>query len=164
MTAHARVVPGAGRGDPDIMVVFDAGYEPARLAWLLRDLPVQVLGRLGTNRVLRQAPPPRRPGQMGPPMRHGRELKLSDDAACPGPDVHTTTQTSRYGAADARAWHRIVQFEHRRDVQEEAIDLILITHFHGDHFAGLPFLLLDAQFTRRTRPLAAPRPGQPGGD
>ena len=94
-------------GDPDIMVIFDAGYEPARLAWLLRDLPVRVLGRLGTNRVLRQAPPPRRPGQMGPPMRHGRELKLSDDAACPGPDVHTTTQTSRYGAADARAWHRM---------------------------------------------------------
>ena len=79
------------------MVIFDAGYEPARLAWLLRDLPVQVLGRLGTNRVLRQAPPPRRPGQMGPPMRHGCELKLSDDAACPGPDVHTTTQTSRSG-------------------------------------------------------------------
>jgi DDE superfamily endonuclease len=94
-------------GDPDILVIFDAGYEPARLAWLLRDLPVQVLGRLGTNRVLRQAPPPRQPGQMGRPVRHGRELKLSDDAACPGPDVHTTTQTSRYGAADARAWHRM---------------------------------------------------------
>jgi hypothetical protein len=94
-------------GDPDIMVIFDAGYEPARLAWLLADLPVQVLGRLGTNRVLRQAPPPRRPGQMGPPVRHGCELRLSDDAACPGPDVHTTTQTSRYGAADARAWHRM---------------------------------------------------------
>src|SRR5262245_52564191 len=94
-------------GDPDILVIFDAGYEPARLAWLLADLPVQVLGRLGTNRVLRQAPPPRQPGQMGRPVRHGRELKLSGDAACPGPDVHTTTQTSRYGAADARAWHRM---------------------------------------------------------
>jgi ribonuclease BN (tRNA processing enzyme) len=35
----------------------------------------------------------------------------------------------------------------------DGIDLILITHFHGDHFAGLPFLLLDAQFTRRSRPL-----------
>src|SRR5712664_356755 len=58
-------------GDPGIMVIFDAGYEPARLAWLLRDLPVQVLGRLGTNRVLRQAPPPRRPGQMGRSLRHG---------------------------------------------------------------------------------------------
>jgi ribonuclease BN (tRNA processing enzyme) len=44
-------------------------------------------------------------------------------------------------------------------IEREPIDLILITHFHGDHFAGLPFLLLDAQFTRRTRPLviAGPR-------
>ena len=39
-----------------------------------------------------------------------------------------------------------------------AIDVILITHFHGDHFAGLPFLLLDAQFTRRTRPLVIAGP------
>jgi ribonuclease BN (tRNA processing enzyme) len=38
-------------------------------------------------------------------------------------------------------------------IARDAIDLILITHFHGDHFAGLPFLLLDAQFTRRSRPL-----------
>ena len=38
------------------------------------------------------------------------------------------------------------------------IDLILITHFHGDHFAGLPFLLLDAQFSRRRRPLAIAGP------
>jgi len=41
----------------------------------------------------------------------------------------------------------------RLAIARDAIDLILITHFHGDHFAGLPFLLLDAQFTRRTRPL-----------
>jgi ribonuclease BN (tRNA processing enzyme) len=38
------------------------------------------------------------------------------------------------------------------------IDLVLITHFHGDHFAGLPFLLLDAQFSRRTRPLTIAGP------
>lgn len=41
----------------------------------------------------------------------------------------------------------------RCDVVRNDIDLILITHFHGDHFAGLPFFLLDAQFSRRTRPL-----------
>jgi ribonuclease BN (tRNA processing enzyme) len=46
----------------------------------------------------------------------------------------------------------------RLDIAREAIDLILITHFHGDHFGGLPFLLLDAQFTRRSRPLVIAGP------
>ena len=46
----------------------------------------------------------------------------------------------------------------RQGIACEDIDLILITHFHGDHFAGLPFLLLDAQFSRRTRPLTIAGP------
>jgi len=46
----------------------------------------------------------------------------------------------------------------RQGVIRDDIDLILITHFHGDHFGGLPFLLLDAQFTRRTRPLVIAGP------
>jgi ribonuclease BN (tRNA processing enzyme) len=46
----------------------------------------------------------------------------------------------------------------RQGVARDAIELILITHFHGDHFAGLPFLLLDAQFTRRTWPLVIAGP------
>ena len=39
-------------GDPDILVVFDAGYDLTRLAWLLADLPVEVLGRLRSDRVM----------------------------------------------------------------------------------------------------------------
>jgi ribonuclease BN (tRNA processing enzyme) len=46
----------------------------------------------------------------------------------------------------------------RLKIARDDIDLILITHFHGDHFGGLPFLLLDAQFTRRTRPLVIAGP------
>jgi ribonuclease BN (tRNA processing enzyme) len=46
----------------------------------------------------------------------------------------------------------------RQGIARDGIDLILITHFHGDHFGGLPFLLLDAQFTRRTRPLVIAGP------
>jgi len=44
------------------------------------------------------------------------------------------------------------------------LDLILISHLHGDHFGGLPFFILDAQLNaKRTRPLtlAGPR-GLPG--
>jgi ribonuclease BN (tRNA processing enzyme) len=44
------------------------------------------------------------------------------------------------------------------NIARNDIDLILITHFHGDHFAGLPFFLLDAQFSRRTRPLVIAGP------
>jgi ribonuclease BN (tRNA processing enzyme) len=43
-------------------------------------------------------------------------------------------------------------------IAREDIDLILITHFHGDHFAGLPFFMLDAQFGRRSRPLVIAGP------
>src|SRR5271154_2228594 len=46
----------------------------------------------------------------------------------------------------------------RLGIARDEIDLVLITHFHGDHFAGLPFLLLDAQFSRRTRPLVIAGP------
>jgi len=46
----------------------------------------------------------------------------------------------------------------RQSIVRDDIDLILITHFHGDHFGGLPFLLLDAQFTRRTRRLVIAGP------
>ena len=46
----------------------------------------------------------------------------------------------------------------RVGIARDSVDLVLITHFHGDHFAGLPFLLLDAQFTRRSRPLVIAGP------
>src|SRR5271165_3172131 len=48
------------QGDPDILIVFDAGYDVTRLAWLLADLPVELLGRLRSDRVLYFPAPPRR--------------------------------------------------------------------------------------------------------
>lgn len=42
----------------------------------------------------------------------------------------------------------------RCGIDRNAIDFILLTHFHADHFGGVPFFMLDAQFvTRRERPL-----------
>ena len=33
------------------------------------------------------------------------------------------------------------------------IGAVFVSHLHGDHFGGLPFLILDGQFSRRTAPL-----------
>jgi ribonuclease BN (tRNA processing enzyme) len=42
----------------------------------------------------------------------------------------------------------------RVEVDLDAVETVLLTHLHGDHFAGLPFLVLDAQpRTGRTVPL-----------
>ena len=54
-------------GDPDILVIFDAGYDLTRLAWLLAGLPVGVLGLLRSDRVLYFPAPAREPGANGRP-------------------------------------------------------------------------------------------------
>jgi len=46
----------------------------------------------------------------------------------------------------------------RFGVDPSRIDLILLSHLHGDHFGGIPFFILDAQFGRRTRPLVVAGP------
>ena len=39
-------------------------------------------------------------------------------------------------------------------VDPNAISTVLVSHLHGDHFGGLPFLLLDAHhLSKRDRPL-----------
>ncbi|MDT7697071.1 MAG: hypothetical protein QOI75_6438 [Pseudonocardiales bacterium] len=38
------------------------------------------------------------------------------------------------------------------------IDTVLVSHLHGDHFGGLPFLVLDGQFRRRTEDLTVVGP------
>jgi ribonuclease BN (tRNA processing enzyme) len=35
---------------------------------------------------------------------------------------------------------------------------VFVSHLHADHFGGLPFLILDGQFSRRTRPLTVAGP------
>jgi ribonuclease BN (tRNA processing enzyme) len=39
-------------------------------------------------------------------------------------------------------------------VDPNAIDAVILSHLHGDHFGGIPFLMLDGQYlNRRERPL-----------
>jgi ribonuclease BN (tRNA processing enzyme) len=42
----------------------------------------------------------------------------------------------------------------RAEVDPASIGHVVLSHLHGDHFAGLPWLILDGQFAKRTRPLA----------
>ncbi len=66
-------------GDPDVLVVFDAGYDATRLAYLLADLPVELVDRLHSDRVFHLPAPPWQPGTTGRPRRHGPDFKFSDE-------------------------------------------------------------------------------------
>jgi ribonuclease BN (tRNA processing enzyme) len=47
----------------------------------------------------------------------------------------------------------------RAGISSAAIDAILISHLHGDHFGGIPFFILDAQLiSRRETPLVIAGP------
>lgn len=43
---------------------------------------------------------------------------------------------------------------HQQGIEHNSIDAVLLTHLHGDHCAGVPFMLMDAMLAaKRTRPL-----------
>src|SRR5262249_57592897 len=46
----------------------------------------------------------------------------------------------------------------RAGVDPTEIGCVLLSHLHGDHFGGVPFLILDGQFSRRARPLTVAGP------
>ncbi|MYW04213.1 NF041680 family putative transposase [Streptomyces sp. SID3343] len=96
-------------GDPNILVVFDAGYDAPRMAHLLDGLPVEVLGRLRSDRVMRKPVPSPwiSPPQGGRPPKHGKEFRFAKPDTWGEPDAATTQVTDRYGTARATAWDRI---------------------------------------------------------
>jgi ribonuclease BN (tRNA processing enzyme) len=46
----------------------------------------------------------------------------------------------------------------RAEVDPGSVDAVLLTHFHGDHSGGVPYLILDGQFAKRERPLIVAGP------
>jgi len=99
---------GAWReGDPDIIVVLDAGYDVIRLAWLLADLPLVLCGRLRSNRVFWRVPEPKPPHMGGPPREHGAPLRCADPATWAGPSVTGGAETARYGTVQVASWDRV---------------------------------------------------------
>lgn len=46
-TPDRRIAAGQWQaGDPHIVIVSDAGYDVTHLAWVLRDLPAELVGRV----------------------------------------------------------------------------------------------------------------------
>jgi DDE superfamily endonuclease len=130
-------------GDPDILIVTDAGYDVTRLAFVLADLPVELLGRIRSDRVLRRPKPPRAAGATGRPPKHGPEFALNKPATWPEPAHTTITETTRYGTAIATSWDRLhPRLTHRgcwadHDGELPLIEGTLIRlrveHLPGDH-------------------------------
>jgi ribonuclease BN (tRNA processing enzyme) len=46
----------------------------------------------------------------------------------------------------------------RERIDPASIGWITLSHLHGDHFGGIPWLILDGQFSGRTRPLVVAGP------
>ncbi|MET7457958.1 NF041680 family putative transposase [Streptomyces sp. NPDC005574] len=95
-------------GDPDIVIVSDAGYDVTRLAWVLRDLPVELVGRVRSDRVMRLPKPPRvYDPKGGRPPKHGPEFRFAKPETWPEPAITTVTATTNYGKAETQAWDRV---------------------------------------------------------
>jgi len=70
--------------------------------------------------------------------------------------IHVDTGTTRF-LMDCGASSLIAM--KRAGISSAAIDAILISHLHGDHFGGIPFFILDAQLiSRRETPLVIAGP------
>ncbi|GGT47766.1 hypothetical protein GCM10010176_107930 [Nonomuraea spiralis] len=133
-------------GDPDVLIVTDAGYDITRLAYVLRDLPVELLGRIRSDRVLRLPAPPRRyDPKGGRPSKHGGEFALADPATWPKPAVATVTDTTHYGKAETSAWdrlhprltHRAAWLDHEGELPlvEGTLIRLKVEHLPGDRDA-----------------------------
>jgi hypothetical protein len=94
-------------GDVPIRIVFDSGYDGTRLAWLLADLPVELLVRVRSDRVFHAPAGARKGDRPGRLPRHGPRMKLNDPATWPDAEATATVDTVRYGAT------RIDGFTHR---------------------------------------------------
>ena len=91
-------------GDPEILIAMDSRYNATRLAWLLDGLPVILVARLRSDRVLyRPAPARERPGP-GRPPRHGAPVRCDDPATWDGPAVVQDGTMARHGPLAAAAW------------------------------------------------------------
>lgn len=99
---------------PVPLFVFDAGYDPGGLQLGLQQaggrreepggVPAAILVRLRSDRCFYADPPPRPPGAIGRPQRHGAKFACRDQATWPAPDAELVVADDAYGRVDVRAW------------------------------------------------------------
>jgi len=153
--AVTRLIAAGHRrdGDPAILVIAAAGHDVPRLARQLSGLPVELPGRLRSDRVLQLPAPPRQPGTTGRPRKHGGELTPASPAAWPAPQVTTGTLTPRYETARAaardrihpRPTHRSAWPDHDgpRPLIEGTLIRLPAGHLPGGRHPKLPWLVLS---------------------
>jgi hypothetical protein len=129
--------------DPAVLIVLDSGYDVVRLTWLLADLPVHLLGRLRSDRVMYiPAPPQRRDGKPGRPPRHGDKVRFTEPATWPAPARESRCPHARYRTVHARAFDRLhpalerrgawAGHEGRLPIVEGTVILVKVKHLsHG---------------------------------
>lgn len=110
---HRRLAAaGLLAGRPAAVFVFDSGYDLTRIAYLTSHdgVPVQVLGRVRSDRVF-YGPAPQRAyhRQGGAPRRHGARFALAKPADLPVPDQQAEAGSARYGLVRVSAWHELHQ-------------------------------------------------------
>ncbi|MDQ0757686.1 hypothetical protein QF027_000321 [Streptomyces canus] len=91
-------------GDPEILVVLDSGYDAPRIAPLLAGLPVEILGRLRSDRVMRRPTPPRVYDPKGGADRPS--TAASSSSAPPAPGAKSRLRPSPTPASMGRPPHR----------------------------------------------------------
>jgi hypothetical protein len=79
------------------------------MAYLLEGLPVEVFGRMRTDRVMRKPVPVPRisPPQGGRPPKHGTEFRFAKPDTWGESEASTVQVTDRHGTARAMAWDRV---------------------------------------------------------
>lgn len=93
--------------DPPVLIVLDSGYDLIRLSWLVRDLPVRLLGRIRSDRVMYTPPGARRGTRPGRQPRHGQQFTFTDPATWHAAQQETTSTHQRFGTVHAAAWARL---------------------------------------------------------
>ncbi|MYV97065.1 transposase [Streptomyces sp. SID3343] len=121
----------------------DAGYDATRLAFVLADLPVEVVGRIRSDRVMFHPRPLRLPGTNGRPPKHEPAFALDGPDTWSEPNRTTVGETTRYGTARADGWDRMrSRPTHRTSWLDQDGELPVVggtlIHLSVDHLSGEP--------------------------